>query len=181
MLIIMAVCLNAQSQCSPSPANIYTFTSNGKVYEIVKEKLNWVDAAACAVLRGGKLAEINSQSEQDSLFYYINLAKINADSTVALDGGDASYLWLGGNDIAIEGNWVWDGDNNLTSVQFWQGTSTGSSLGGLYNNWGDEPDDWNGQDALGIAITDWPLGIAGQWNDVDETNLLYYVIEYANK
>ena len=76
MLTIIAVSQKAQSQCSPSPANIYTFTSNGKVYEIVKEKLNWVDAAACAVLRGGKLAEINSQTEQDSLFYYIKLAKI---------------------------------------------------------------------------------------------------------
>jgi hypothetical protein len=31
---------------------------------------------------------------------------------------------------------------------------------------------------LGFAITNWPLGVAGQWNDVDETNVLYYAIEY---
>ena len=32
---------------------------------------------------------------------------------------------------------------------------------------------------LGIALNDWPLGVAGQWNDVDIDNSLYYIIEYA--
>jgi hypothetical protein len=80
--------------------------------------------------------------------------------------------------LAQEGKWIWDGDNTAASVQFWQGTSSGNPVGGLYNNWGNEPDDFDGQDALGFAITNWPLGVAGQWNDVDETNVLYYAIEY---
>ncbi len=167
------------SQCTPSSANIYTFTSNGIKYEIIKEKLNWVNAAACAVTRGGKLAEINSQAEQDTLFNRINSAGITASNTVAPDGGGASYLWIGGNDLATEGKWVWDGDNQGSFAQFWQGTASGSPVGGLYNNWGNEPDDYSGQDALGFAYTNWPLGVAGEWNDIKETNLLYYVIEYS--
>lgn len=166
------------SQCVSDPTNIYSFTVNAIPYEIVKENKSWVDAAACAVLSGGKLTEINSKAEQDTIFYYLNQAAINVANTVAPDGGGASYVWIGGNDLAAEGNWRWDGDNSGVSTPFWQGTSSGSSIGGLYSNWGNEPDNWNGQDGLGLAVTNWPLGLAGQWNDVDETNALYYVIEY---
>tara|TARA_R110002050_G_scaffold300722_2_gene471962 strand:- start:109111 stop:109944 length:834 start_codon:yes stop_codon:yes gene_type:complete len=168
----------AHSQCVTDSNNIYAFTYNGDNYEIIKENLNWVDAANCALTRGGFLAEINSQQEQDSIFYYVNRAGISASSTVAPDGGGASYLWIGGNDLATEGKWVWDGNNDAHSVQFWQGTKTGNAVGGLYNNWGNEPDDFGGQDALGLAFTDWPLGVAGQWNDVNHTNTLFYLIEY---
>lgn len=180
MLIMILVVQKIYPQCTPAPANIYSFTSNGTTYDIVKENLNWIGAAACAVFKGGKLAEINSQTEQDTLFYHINLANINAANTIASDGGGASYLSIGGNDLTSEGVWVWDGDNDGNSVQFWQGTATGFPVGGLYNNWGNEPDDWNGQDCPGLAYTNWPFGVAGQWNDIDETNLLYYVIEYPN-
>lgn len=180
MFLILTASLTSQSQCSPNISNIYLFNFNGNNYEIVKENLNWVNASACAVARGGKLAEINSLTEQDSIFFHVNNAGIVAANTVAPDGGGASYLWLGGNDLTTEGNWVWNGDNNGTSIQFWQGTSSGIPVGGLYNNWGNEPDNWSGQDGLGFAYTNWPLGLAGQWNDVKETNLLYYIIEYSN-
>jgi len=181
ILLVLAIILsspNGKSQCVSDTNNIYTFTYNNAKYEIVKEKKNWVSASACAVERGGILAEINSQVEQDSVFFHVNNAGIVAANTVAPDGGGASYLWLGGNDRGVEGKWVWNGDNDATSVQFWQGTRAGSAVGGLYNNWGNEPDDWNGQDGLGLAFTNWPLGTAGQWNDVKDTNQLYYIIEY---
>jgi len=166
------------AQCSISDSNVFPYVYNGNSYEIVKENKTWIQAAQCAVASGGKLIEINSQVENDSLFYYAGLAGVTNANTVAPDGGGASYLWIGGNDIGTEGNWVWDGTNAGTGTQFWQGTSTGTAIGGLYNNWGNEPDDWNGQDGLGFAITNWPLGVAGEWNDVDETNTLNFVIEY---
>ncbi|MFP3802486.1 hypothetical protein, partial [Paraburkholderia sp. SIMBA_027] len=63
--------------------------------------------------------------------------------------------------------------------QFWQGDFTGSSVGGLYENWGGEPDNYNSnQNALGLALTDWIYGDAGEWNDLFQGNLLYFVIEY---
>ncbi|MFK7922749.1 MAG: DUF5018 domain-containing protein [Bacteroidia bacterium] len=157
---------------------IVSFSHNAKNYEIVKESKNWVDAAAFAVERGGILAEIDDLDEQNAIFAALENASITPSKTVSPDGGGASYVWIGGNDLATEGNWIWDGNNDLTGAQFWMGTQSGSVVNDLFNNWGDEPDDFGaGQDALGLAITDWPLGVAGQWNDLEHTNKLYSVIE----
>ena len=65
----------------------------------------------------------------------MNFAGIVSSNTIAPDGGGASYLWIGGNDITTEGKWVWDGDNTAPSTQFWQATASGSPAGGLYTNW----------------------------------------------
>jgi hypothetical protein len=178
-LVLLFAANNAYGQCA-SDANIYTFVHNSNAYEVVRENRSWVDAAACAVERGGKLAEINDMQEQDALFSELNAnASIVVNDTVAPDGGGASYAWIGGNDLASEGVWIWDGINAGTGPQFWQGMFDGSVVGGLFNNWGNEPDNFgSGQDGLAIALTDWPLGVAGQWNDVAETNTLFYVIEY---
>lgn len=175
-LVFTAV--NMQSQCVSNLANVYSFTVNNTPYELVRENKTWADAAGCAALRGGKLAEIDSKKEQDSIFAYLNKAGIVAANTVAPDGGGASYVWLGGNDINSEGNWFWDGLNMGSFNQFWQGTSSGTALNGHYTNWGNEPDNFNNQDGLGLAVTNWPLGLAGQWNDVDDMNQLYYLVEY---
>jgi hypothetical protein len=175
---ILFTAVSMQSQCVNNPANVYSFTVNNVPYELVKENKTWTDAASCAVQRGGKLAEIDSKKEQDSIFFRLNKAGIIAANTVAPDGGGASYVWLGGNDINSEGNWFWDGMNAGSFNQFWQGTSTGTSVGGRYSNWGNEPDNFNNQDGLGLAVTNWPLGLAGQWNDVKDGNQLYYIIEY---
>ena len=170
---------NAKGQCADS-SNIYSFVYNGNTYDVIKENKSWIDAAACAVERGGILVEINDSLEQNAIFNeLISNANINVNNTVAPDGGGGAYVWIGGNDLAVEGKWVWDGDNDNISVQFWQGTASGNSVGGLYNNWGNEPDNWNEQDALGLSLNGWPLGIAGEWNDVDYTNTLYFVVEYS--
>ncbi len=169
-----------------SDDSIYEFSYDGKMYEIVRQHRTWVEAAACAVERGGYLAEINDEAENAAIFdELINNASIDPNNTTAPDGGGASYVWIGGNDIATEGSWVWDGNNDGTATQFWMGDFNGSPVDGLYNNWGDEPDDFtdpdvspNGQDGLGLALSDWPFGVAGQWNDISDTNTIYYVIEY---
>ena len=172
---------NSSGQCVDTN-NIYSFTYNGTDYEVVRENKTWTEASTCAVERGGYLAEINDQAEQTAVYDEVfDNAGITASNTVAPDGGGASYVWIGGNDFATEGRWIWDGDNNTVGPQFWQGTSTGVPIGGLFNNWGNEPDDFGtGQDGLGLAITNWPLGLSGEWNDVDDANTLYYVIEISN-
>lgn len=168
-------------QCA-SNTNIYSFFYNGKTYEVVKENQTWVNASSCAVLRGGKLLEVNSLAEQNAIYNQVlNNAGVVSSNTTAPDGGGGAYVWLGGNDLATEGSWIWDGDNDGNGAQFWMGTNTGMPIGGLYNNFSvNEPDNFgtNGQDGLGLAITNWPLGVSGQWNDVNENNTLYYVIEY---
>lgn len=180
-LIIAAIGMGSSyinAQCA-NTSNIYSFNYSGETYQVVKENKSWANASACAVQKGGYLAEINNQNEQDAVFSAIQSAGINLNSTTAADGGGSSYLWLGGNDMATEGKWIWDGNNDGIGAQFWQGDFNGSVVGGLYNNWGMEPDDYLGnQDALAIGLTDWPYGIAGQWNDLAANDLLYYVIEY---
>lgn len=76
-----------------------------------------------------------------------------------------------------EGKWEWIGESG-EATQFCKGTVFGSVVGGLYNNWGNEPDDYLGQqDGLALALTSWPLGSAGEWNDLNIENPLYFIIE----
>lgn len=185
--ILFSICIGfqASSQCVSNAANIYTYTDALTTYEIVKERKNWQAALLCARARGGELASIETQIEQDTLFSRLQMASINNLNTIAPDGGGASYVWLAGNDRQTEGVWRWEMGLS-TNFQFWQGTgATGSSVGSLFNNWGSssfgsEPDNFQNQDAVGLALTNWPLGIAGQWNDIDESNQLYFVIEIQN-
>jgi len=176
-LFVTLISVQISAQCINDTNNIVTFTYNLSFYEIVKENKSWTSANNCAKSRGGHLAIIDSTEEQDTIFSVLNSAGINNSNTVASDGGGASYVWIAGTDSANEGSWVWDsiGNNN---PQFWSGGQNGSIVGGRFNNWGNEPDNFQNQDGLGLALTDWPLGVAGEWNDIDLLNSLFYVIEY---
>jgi hypothetical protein len=168
--------LNAQCV---DPNTVYSFMYNGHNYQLVKDNKTWTNAATCAIEIGGYLAEINDVSEQNAIYLELSTnAGIVTSNTTAPDGGGASYVWIGGNDLDSEGDWIWDGDNDSNGSQFWQGNASGSPVGGLYNNWGNEPDNYgSGQNCLGLALTNWPYGVAGQWNDIYESNTLYYLIE----
>ena len=169
------------SQCADLE-NIYSFTYDNRTYEVVKEAKPWEDAALCAVNRGGYLARINNLAEQDAIWNELNNANITLANTIASNGGGASYVWLGGSDFE-EDTWIWDGNNDGTGDQFWDGGVDGSPVDGLYSNWGNEPDNVGDQDGLAIALTQWPIGsgsigAASQWNDLIVNDPLYYLIEY---
>ena len=164
---------------------IHSFTddTNTTTYEIIKLRKTWRQAAEIAVLRGGKLAEVNGTVENNLIFNGLMAAGLNTGSTVAPDGGGGAYVWLGGNDFANEGNWTWDGKNVGNGIQFWDGNQTdGNNTNNYEDNWGtlfgvqNEPDDFLG--ARRFGLDGWPLGSAGQWNDLDENNTLYFVVEY---
>ncbi|EJL74850.1 T9SS type A sorting domain-containing protein [Chryseobacterium populi] len=172
------------SQC-PSTTSIYTLTTNGKKYEVVKLGASWPQAAQCAVQRGGYLAEINSMAEQNAVFTMLQstAAGINLNNTTAPDGGGASYVWIGGY-TNFPNQWLWDGNNDNSGTFFWSDGPLTSGGVPIYTNWGfgpggTEPDNFQGvQNNLGLALTAWPMGQAGQWNDLYGGTLLYYVIEY---
>jgi len=186
------------AQPCANPGNIFSFTFNGKTYEVVKEMKTWENAAACAVERGGYLVDIMNQAEQDAVYgAIINGAGVSPTYTSSPDGGGIAYVWIGATDKVTEGTWLWDGDNNGAGMNFWIGEGSAGAGGGSpvadrYFNWGGksvgppkEPDNWNNQDAAGIALEGWPsgttlLGIPGEWNDISTTNLMYFVIEYDN-
>lgn len=176
-LFLLSFSLIAQTELCTDTSALYVFQHNNKNYAIVKDAKSWTDAIACAYQLGGILAIIDSQEEQDAIWAEIPNANITTSNTSAPDGGQASYLWIGGSDMGEEGKWEWIGENG-EATQFWQGTAFGSVVGGLYNNWGNEPDDYMGQqDGLGLALTNWPMGFAGEWNDLNVENLLYFIVE----
>jgi len=173
------------AQCKVIKGTSLHFNYDNHSYDLVKNPKNWLQASKCAVVHGGYLAEINSKAEQDAIFKVLkNQANIKLNSTMAPDGGGASYVWLGGNDISHEGKWIWDGNNDGKGIFFWEGGVDGHPVKNYYTNWGREPDNYNGvQNALGLALTEWPRGLGnlghpGQWNDLNENNQLYYLIEY---
>jgi len=187
------------AQPCADPSNIYSFSYNGTSYEVVKEMKTWVQAAACAVEQGGYLVQIDDQGEQDAVYdAIINGAGVPVNYTVVPDGGGVAYIWIGATDKVTEGTWLWDGNDDGSGVNFWNGVGTaggggGSAVGGAYVNWGGastgvfkEPDDFgSGQDAAAIALAGWPsgsgsLGIAGEWNDLSLSNSIYFVIELDN-
>jgi hypothetical protein len=177
------------SQCA-NPANIYSFTYNGHNYEVVKELKNWTAANTCAIERGGYLVCIESDAEKNQIMGQLMMstaANISPTYYPVIDGGGASYIWTGGTDRITEGSWLWEGSPIASFFYIGQGsagTGGGSAVGGAYINWGNlngsEPDNYfylHDQDALGIAMNSWPHGVAGQWNDIDMYNTLYFIIE----
>ena len=119
------------------------------------EPANWADASAAAVAEGGYLAAINDQAEQDLI--YSNIAPFYDAAFawetlgVAQDGGDVSYVWLGGSDAAAEGTWTWANQDAWTYTHW----GTGAAHGG-----GSEPDNYNDQDGLALGLENWPYGAA---------------------
>ena len=202
LLILLFLNLqHIQAQCPDDATKLYSFDYNGHTYEVIKENKKWSDAAACAKARGGYLAHIDSAAENTEIFNQLsNNAGITLSDTSTSNGGNASYVWIGGNDITTEGTWIWDGDNEGASTHFWSGGTSGSAVNSLYNNWGTisgvkkEPDNYvdplnpsgPDQDGAAIALNDWPVGApsgfergtSGQWNDISTTETLYYIVEH---
>ena len=134
---------------------------------------------------------VNSTAYVSSSQLVANIPANQFNRTVAADGGNGSYVWIAANDIAVEGTWVWDGDGTgpLAPIPFFQGTgASGASIGGRYQNFGHfptlatqwEPDNAVSglQDAAGMGLANWPRGFAGEWNDVQPTDALWYVVEF---
>ena len=79
----------------------------------------------------GFLASIDNAGEQAPIFQSI-LANAAFLTSFASDSGGGRYVWIGANDIAAEGDWRWQGSN----AGFWSGGTSGTAVGGAYNNWG---------------------------------------------
>ena len=160
---------------------IHTFQFEDHTYQIYSDALTWTaarDFAATQTLNGkaGYLTRIDSAAENEEIYNNL-LAYTTSLTSTAPDGGGVRYAWIGASDLTSEGDWIWENGKD----QFWQGDYTGSALDGMYHNWGDEPDDFLGnQDAAAIALDDWPFGFVSQWNDLDEDNNLPFIVEFSS-
>jgi hypothetical protein len=179
----------------PTARADFLFTYGGHSYLVVTTPTPWVAAAAVAraLTAGGQsgyLAHIEDAAENAAIAAQL-LAGIPAAEfplTRAPDGGNGSYVWIGAQDLTLEGTWIWDGDFDGVGPLLGTGQGLGGSwvtAPGAYHNWGTtlagqrEPDNGFGnQDAAGISLNGWPFGTPGQWNDVNAANPLYYLVEF---
>ena len=122
-LLIAACCLLA----SPASAAVIY---NGNTYLLTSASTTWTAAEAEAVTAGGHLAAINDASENRFL------------STAF--GSSSTRLWIGFNDVATEGTFVWSNGDAVT-----------------YTNWAVfELNNLGGED---YTVINW--GAGGTWND----------------
>ena len=124
-----------------------TFSSSS--YSVFDKKRNWSDALSFCQRFGADLVKIESQGETEF---------INATWLLSLE-----KMWIGLNDLEVEGVWKWSDNTSL----------------GVYSNWGyREPNNWQNQDCVVIK-----RGFMGadffdaKWEDADCERTLLYLCE----
>ena len=129
------------------------------------------------------LATITNELEQAEIAFQIGEVGINA--------------WLGGNDVANEGDWRWtEGPegraNGGNGTPFWVGDKTGNLVPGMFEKWGlnnsfvqNEPNNTGNEDYLQISQAIQPDGTTGAWNDLknqkNATDLIYQPRGYVRE
>ena len=179
--------------------DFYEFKYADHTYRLFFNSATWEEAAKIAADSCGYLVEINSKEEQNAIYSILTNGHsgLSKEYTSVPDGGGVAYLWIGATDKSEEGSWIWDGDNDGQGQVFWTGQGAagqadGKPVDALYNNWGgtskgsvNEPDDYaDNQDAAAMALAPWPknsgaYGDQAEWNDIDKTNRLMFLVEYA--
>ena len=136
---------------------------NGHVYEVVvvPESIMWVDAKRLAEQKGGYLATITSQDENDFVFSLINDRQYWNGSGGPLLGG---YQLPGS--AEPRGGWVW-----VTGEPF------------VYSNWGPGQPNNNGNE--NCIHFGWG-GISPEWNNLEDNYTAYsmpiaYIVEYSHR
>lgn len=138
----------ANDTISSVPDGWTVFEGNGHAYQLVGAENYWTDArdAAADALPG------------ESYLLTITSAEENDFATTIYSG----RLWLGANDLASEGNWVWQ-TGPEAGTAFWNGNSGGSAVDGAYTNWA--PGQPSVLDELGAEEDYLIRNSSEQWND----------------
>ncbi|XP_046683958.1 C-type lectin 37Db-like [Homalodisca vitripennis] len=119
-----------------------------KRYEVVSDQLNWYGAVIDCKNRGGRLATILSDEENE-------MAK---QKTRELDSID--YFWVSGINIDKNTTWMW--------------ATTGRPF--TFTDWIDnQPDNWKGNEHCLMLNT---KGLGHIWNDYDCLSIINYICEY---
>lgn len=138
-------------------------SSNGHFYQFVNASgISWTAAKLAAqqlTLYGmqGYLATVTSSAENQFI-----AGKLNGQG------------WMGASDATTEGVWKWETGPEV-GQQFWQGTGSGNSVSGRYNNWNSGEPNNSGNEDYAHFRTD------GTWNDfpLQVTSINGYVVEFG--
>ena len=174
------------------PKIMSSLRANSGFYVILSNQVSWDEANTIATQsfssRDGLnsnsyLVAINDESEQASLSDWLqNVYQTYKESfPIVSDGGGVSYAWLGGSDAAEEGNFIWTSNEPFDFKNWGNGALFQSSP-----NFSSEPDNYNNQDSLAIALQAYPFGSTGsngfgaisQWNDIDSSNKIPAILEF---
>jgi hypothetical protein len=124
------VCDGLDNDCSGTPddGNVCGVgceggTYGGHAYAFCDGPIDQLHAVADCATKAMKLVRIDDRLEQDWV-------RQMAFKRAGTNNPSAVWRWLGGNDINVKGEWRWQ-----DGTQFWQGTQSGSPVGGLYTNW----------------------------------------------
>ena len=119
--------------------------ANGHTYYLISRN-SWTGAQAEAVTLGGHLVTVNNQAENDYIWNTFN----QAASTSLSDA-----FWIGLNDAAAEGTFVWASGEGLS-----------------YTHWGNgEPNNdpgWGGEDYVQMIAHPFNFVVARDWNDAND-------------
>lgn len=133
--------------------------ANGHYYKVIGPPMTWAAGREKAVEVGGYLAIINDAAEN---------AWITQTFRPVVPIADVAFI--GANDIAVEGVWVWD----HTGENFWNGAADGAVVPGFYTNWNTgEPND-SGDEGEHVATISLNTGI---WNDLNVARERYCLVE----
>lgn len=132
--------------------------TNGHIYYLLTAD-TWTASEARAVALGGHLATVRSAAEDQWIF-----------DTFANFGGQQRSLWIGLNDVALEGTFTWTSGEAVSYTNF----DT------------NQPDNaYSGESYVHITGTTSPLTL-GKWNDLSDigiapfTGNLYGVVELSS-
>lgn len=146
------------ANCSPHSATYYNDLASGHCYYVATSPLNWTAAKAACEANGDYLATISSEAENTIIGTKLGLAAGN-------------ILWIGGTDAAVEGEWRWTG-GEVNNVQFWQGSQTGSPVGGQFSKWtSGKPSNGSSNNCLAFN------GGVRTWHDGSCTSSIRYICE----
>ena len=152
---------------------------NGHYYEafVVPEGISWTDAHNAAISKGGYLASITSEQENDFVFSLIDEAQYWNEVSHAA-GAQYNGPWVGGrqddNNDEPAGHWAWDNGDT------WSYTNWFSVVDPAYTDYepnnGGGAEDWLGY--MNLVVGGGPQ-MASTWNDFSNDNLsiVSYVVE----
>lgn len=101
--------------------------------------------------------------------HFLNVSLQNEGVTVP--------VWIGANDIASDGAWVWSDKGESTGIPFWEGGAAGQSVRGKYSAWlnGQSPGGGASENCA-VAVVN-PAGGGTVWDDVSCSESHVYVCE----